>query len=129
MDLRDAGVQLSAQRLRELMLWHGKDEGNLPPAATLANLSRDTIAAFNQLQLLRTQMSDLRATLSQIFWSCDSSAVRRTVLEALGAPPEGEAVAASSPAVGWAASPNGLPLPALAGEAERTQSTPHHAAG
>jgi hypothetical protein len=129
MDLRDAEVQLSAQRLRELMLWHGKDEGNLPPAATLANLSRDTIAAFNQLQLLRTQMSELRATLSQIFWTCDSSAVRRTVLEALGAPPEGEAVAAPSPAVGWAASPNGLPLPALAGEAERTQSTPHHAAG
>ena len=98
MDLRDAEVQLSAQRLRELMLWHGKDEGNLPPAATLANLSRDTIAAFNQLQLLRTQMSELRATLSQIFWTCDSSAVRRTVLEALGAPPEGEAVAAPSPA-------------------------------
>ncbi len=34
-NLRDAEVQLSAQRLRELMLWHGKDEGNLPPAATL----------------------------------------------------------------------------------------------
>jgi hypothetical protein len=129
MDLRDAEVQLSAQRLRELMLWHGKDEGNLPPAATLANLSRDTIAAFRQLQLLRTQMSELRAALSQIFWSCDSSAVRRTVLEALGAPPEGEAVAPPPPAVGWAASPNGLPLPALAGEAERTQSTSHHAAG
>jgi hypothetical protein len=129
MQLGDVEVQLSSQRLGELMLWHGKDEGNLPPAATLANLSRDTIAAFNQLQLLRTHMSELRASLSQIFWSCDSSAVRRTVLEALGAPPEGEAVAAPLPAVGWAASPNGLPLPGLAGEAEHTQSTPHHAAG
>jgi len=44
MDLRDAQVQLSAQRLRELMLWHGKDEGNLPPAATLENLSRAAAA-------------------------------------------------------------------------------------
>ncbi len=54
MDLRDADVQLSAQRLQELMLWHGKDEGNLPPAATLVNLSRDTIAALCQLQQTRT---------------------------------------------------------------------------
>ena len=128
MDLRDAEVQLSAQRLRELMLWHGKDEGNLPPAATLANLSHDTLAALSQLQLLRTQMSELRAALSQLFWNCDSSAVRRNVLEALGAPPEGEAVAASAPAVSWAASPNGLPMPALAGESQRTQPTAHHAA-
>jgi hypothetical protein len=129
MQLRHAEVQLSAQRLRELMLWHGKDEGNLPPAATLANLSRDTIAALSQLQLLRTQMSELRAVLSQVFWSCDSGAVRRTVLEALGAPPEGEAVAPSSSAVSWAASPNGLPLPALAGDSQHSQSMPQHAAG
>jgi hypothetical protein len=129
MDLRDAEVQLSAQRLRELMLWHGKDEGNLPPAATLANLSRDTIAALSQLQLLRTQLSELRAALSQLFWSCDSSVVRRTVLEALGAPPEGESVAPTSPAVSWAASPSGLPLPARAGDSQRTQPTPQHAAG
>ena len=129
MDLRDAEVQLSAQRLRELMLWHGKDEGNLPPAATRVNLSRDTIAALGQLQLVRTQLSELRATLSQVFWSCDSSAVRRTILESLGAPPEGEAAAPSSPAVSWAASPNGLPLPALAGESPRTHPTPQHAAG
>jgi hypothetical protein len=38
-------------------------------------------------------------------------------------------VAPPPPGVGWAASPNGLPLPAPAGEAERTQSTPQHAAG
>ncbi len=129
MDLRDGEVQLSAQRLRELMLWHGKDEGNLPPAATLVNLSRDTIAALGQLQRVRTQLSELRGVLSQLFWSCDSSAIRRTVLDALGAPPEGESVAPASPAVSWAASPNGLPLPALAGEAQRMQPTPQHAAG
>jgi hypothetical protein len=114
MDLRDAEVQLSAQRLQELMLWHGKDEGNLPPAATLVNLSRDTIAALRQLQLARTQVSELRAVLSELFWSCDSSAIRITVLKTLGAPPDGEAVAPASPAVSWAASPNGLPSPALA---------------
>jgi hypothetical protein len=129
MDLRDGEVQLSAQRLRELMLWHGKDEGKLPPAATLENLSRDTIAALGQLQLVRTQLSALRAVLSQLFWSCDSSAIRRTVLEALGAPPPGESEAPTSPVVGWAASPNGLPLSARASESQRTQPTPQHAAG
>ena len=101
-------MQLSAQRLRELMLWHGKDEGNLPPAATLVNLSRDTIAALSQLQLVRTQMSELRAALSRIFWSCDSSAIRRAVLGALGAPPDGESEAPALPAVSWAASSHGM---------------------
>jgi hypothetical protein len=129
MDLRAGEVQLSAQRLRELMLWHGKDEGNLPPAATLVNLSRDTIAALGQLQLARTQLSELRAVLSQLFWSCDTSAIRRIVLDALGAPPEGQFEAPATPDVSWAASPNGLPLPARAGESQRTQPTPQHAAG
>jgi hypothetical protein len=129
MDLGDAEGQLSAQRLRELMLWHGKDEGNLPAAATLVNLSRDTIAALRQLQLVRAQLSDLRAVLSQLFWSCDSSEIRSTVLAALGAPPEGESVASGSPALSWAASPNGLPLPTQAAELQRTQPSPQHAAG
>jgi hypothetical protein len=108
MNLREGEVQLSAQRLRELMLWHGKDEGNLPAAATLANLSRDTIAALGQLQLLRTQACELRRALSQIFWSCDSSAIRRAVLDALGAPPEDEVSAPAAAHVSWSASPNGL---------------------
>ena len=129
MDLGDGEVQLSAQRLRELMLWHGKDEGNLPPAATLVNLSRDTIAALGQLQRVRTQMSALRAVLSQLFWSCDSSAIRRTVLDALGAPPEAQLEAPAPPVVSWAASPNGLPLPARAAESQRAQPSPQHAAG
>src|SRR5580658_5843236 len=89
--LRDAEVQLPAQRLRELMLWHGKDEGNLPPAATLVNLSRDTIAALSQLQAARTQLAQLRASLSQLFWSTDSSAIRVALLTALGSPPASSA--------------------------------------
>jgi hypothetical protein len=88
--LQDAEVQLSAQRLRELMLWHGKDEGHLPPAATLVNLSRDTIAALAELQQARAQLAELRAALGQMFWSCDSSQIRVAVLHALGAPPDDE---------------------------------------
>src|SRR5580698_10355717 len=83
----DVQVPLSAQRLRELMLWHGKDEGNLPPAATLVNLSRDTIAALSQLQHARAELAALRADLAQLFWTCDSSAVRLSLLAALGVPP------------------------------------------
>jgi hypothetical protein len=124
MTLREDEVQLSAQRLQELMLWHGKDEGNLPAAATLANLSRDTIAALGQLQLWRAQVFELRIALSQIFWSSESSVIRRTVLAALGAPPEGEITVQPAADVGWAASPNGLPAPA--GERERTHPERQH---
>jgi hypothetical protein len=124
-----AEVQLSTQRLRELMLWHGKDEGNLPPAATLANLSRDTIAALAQLQLARTQLHQLRATLSQLFWVCGSSVVRRTVLDALGAPPDGDAPTPALPVVTWQASPNGLPPPTAAIDLPREKPEPQHAAG
>jgi hypothetical protein len=109
MQLQDLDVQLSAQRLRELMLWHGKDEGNLPPAATLANLSRDTIAALSQLQHLRAELGALRAALSQLFWTCDSAPLRVTLLAALGAPPPGEAVTDEPPPLSWAPVPNGLP--------------------
>jgi hypothetical protein len=129
--LRDADVQLSAQRLRELMLWHGKDEGNLPPAATLENLSRDTIAALSQLQHTRTRMAELRATLSDLFWSCDSSRIRVAVLTALGDPPEPEAnLAVTPPQVGWAPSLNGLSRPAPAHESPgASASRPQRAAG
>ena len=88
--LQDAEVLLSAQRLRELMLWHGKDEGHLPPAATLVNLSRDTVAALAELQHARSQLAELRAALGQMFWSCDSSQIRVAVLNVLGAPPDDE---------------------------------------
>jgi hypothetical protein len=109
MDLRDAEVQLSAQRLQELMLWHGKDEGNLPPAATLVNLSRDTIAALSQLQQTRTQLAALRAALTQVFWTCNSSPIRAALLVVLGPPPESSSTSEESPAMIWQASPNGLP--------------------
>jgi hypothetical protein len=109
MNLRDAEVQLSAQRLQELMLWHGKDEGNLPPAATLVNLSRDTIAALSQLHQSRTQLAELRATLTQIFWTCNSSPIRSALLAALGPPPESSSTPEELPAMSWQASPNGLP--------------------
>jgi hypothetical protein len=109
MDLRDAEVQLSAQRLQELMLWHGKDEGNLPPAATLVNLSRDTIAALAQLQQTRTQLAEVRAALTQVFWTCNSSTVRSALLAALGPPPESSSTPEELPVMIWQASPNGLP--------------------
>ena len=109
MQLGDLDVQLSAQRLRELMLWHGKDEGNLPPAATLVNLSRDTVAALAQLQQLRSEMEQIRAALSQLFWSCESSEVRSALLVTLGEPPDSPPPAEDLPLLSWAASPNGLP--------------------
>jgi hypothetical protein len=111
MQLGDVEVQLSSQRLGELMLWHGKDEGNLPPAETLVNLSRDTVAALGQLQHARTELAALRAALSQLFWSCDSSAIRVSLLAALGAPPHSESLTEEPTAVSWAPAPSGLPLP------------------
>ena len=40
-------------RLDQLMRWHGTDESNLPPAHTLQNLSRDTLAALAELREAR----------------------------------------------------------------------------
>lgn len=129
MHLRDAEVQLSAQRLRELMLWHGKDEGHLPPAATLVNLSRDTIAALSQLQSARTELVELRTALSRLFWSCDSSSIRVALLTALGPPPESFAHALELPVVSWRVSPTGMPLPALASDARGAAAVLHRATG
>jgi hypothetical protein len=110
MDVRDAQVQLSEQRLRELMLWHGKDEGNLPPAATLANLSRDTIAALAELQRTRGELVQLREALARLFWTSDSSELRAALLTALGDPPDcGPCSAAAAAPISWAPAANGLP--------------------
>ncbi|MGC1457336.1 MAG: hypothetical protein WA825_03555 [Steroidobacteraceae bacterium] len=127
--MRDAEVQLSAQRLRELMLWHGKDEGNLPPAATLVNLSRDTIAALGQLQSARTQLFELRTALSQLFWSSDSSAIRIALLAALGPPPDSSAATEELPTVNWRSTATGMPLPALATDAPGAVAVLHRATG
>ena len=129
MHLRDSEVQLSSQRLRELMLWHGKDEGNLPPAATLVNLSRDTIAALDQLQSARTQLVELRTALSQLFWSCDSSAIRVALLTTLGPPPEASFLTEDQPAVTWQSSATGMPVPALASDAPGAAAVLHRATG
>ncbi|HTC44747.1 MAG TPA: hypothetical protein VK696_06835 [Steroidobacteraceae bacterium] len=124
MQLRDEEVPLSAQRLRELMLWHGKDEGNLPPAATLVNLSRDTIAALTQLQQLRSELAQIRTALSQLFWSCESSELRQALLVTLGEPPENLTAPEDLPIPSWAAAPNGLPPPDPASDAHGAASPP-----
>jgi len=129
MQLRDAEVQLSAQRLRELMLWHGKDEGNLPPAATLVNLSRDTIAALGQLHRARTELAAMRTALSELFWTCDSSTIRVGLLTALGPPPSGAATTQDPPTVTWQASATGMPLPAHATDAPGAAAVLHRATG
>ncbi|HEV2702865.1 MAG TPA: hypothetical protein VGV09_14640 [Steroidobacteraceae bacterium] len=129
MHSRDVEVPLSAQRLRELMLWHGKDEGNLPPAATLVNLSRDTIAALSQLQSARGELIELRSVLSQLFWSCDSSAIRVVLLTALGPPPESFSGTEELPVVSWRVTPTGMPLPALASDARGAAAVLHRATG
>ncbi len=92
-------------------------------AETLVNLSRDTIAALSQLQHTRTQLGELRAALSQLFWSCDSSAIRVTVLTALGAPPPTDSPTEPQAMISWAPAPNGLPLPAIASDAPRVSVT------
>src|ERR1700761_1983487 len=97
----DAEVQLSTQRLRELMGWHGTDEGNLPPAETLVNLSRDTVAALVELQRTRTHLARLRAALAELFWTCEAGPARMAVLEALGPPPEGAAPVEPLPPITW----------------------------
>ncbi|HTT01100.1 MAG TPA: hypothetical protein VMG11_03350 [Steroidobacteraceae bacterium] len=87
MDTEASDVEISSKRLDELMRWHGKDESTLPPAHTLQNLSRDTIAALRQLQQCRGTIECLRTALGRAFWAQSSSELRITLLEALGPPP------------------------------------------
>ena len=76
-------------RLDQLMRWHGTDESDLPPAHTLQNLSRDTIAALGQLREARASIEQLRAAMGRAFWATDFREVHAILLEALGPPPEG----------------------------------------
>ena len=78
-------------RLEQLMRWHGTDESNLPPAHTLQNLSRDTLAALAQLQEARQTIRELRAAMGQAFWATDFRELHAILLEALGPPPEDDA--------------------------------------
>jgi len=87
MDMQVVDVEISARRLEELIRWHGTDETNLPPAHTLENLSRDTVAALRALQQLRDSVQELRTTMSRAFWAEDLRQVRTILLRGLGPPP------------------------------------------
>ncbi len=100
-------VEITARRLDELMRWHGTDESNLPPAHTLQNLSRDTVAALKELQRSREGIERLRAAMGRAFWAEDSSELHAILLGALGPPPmaPGDWQVDDAPGPGLAASP------------------------
>jgi hypothetical protein len=77
-------------RLDQLMRWHGTDENNLPPAHTLQNLSRDTVAALEELRRARETIARLRAAMGRAFWATDFAQMHAILLEALGPPPPDE---------------------------------------
>lgn len=87
MDSPVIDVEITPRRLEELIRWHGTDESNLPPAHTLQNLSRDTVAALRKLERYRDSMEELRAAMGQAFWAANLREVRAVLLEALGPPP------------------------------------------
>lgn len=98
MQVKPGGLTLGAMgddpitdiRLDQLMRWHGTDESNLPPAHTLQNLSRDTIAALEELRRARADIAGLRAAMGRAFWATDFREVHAILLEALGPPPDAE---------------------------------------
>ena len=75
-------------RVDQLMRWHGTDETDLPPAHTLQNLSRDTIAALTELQEARQTIQQLRAAMGRAFWATEFRDVHAILLDALGPPPD-----------------------------------------
>ena len=93
-------------RLDQMMRWHGTDETNLPPADTLKNLARDTVAALAELRALRgaqvtdsasdalaaaeATIAELRAAIGQAFWATDFRTLHAILLAALGPPPPEE---------------------------------------
>jgi hypothetical protein len=79
---------LTETRIDELIRWHGTDESNLPPAATLQNLSRDTVAALRELQQARATVAELRAAMGHAFWATGFEQVHAILLRALGPPPD-----------------------------------------
>jgi hypothetical protein len=81
-------LRIDDQRLDQLMRWHGTDETHLPPAHTLQNLSRDTIAALNELREAREAIEQLRAAMGRAFWATEFRTLHTILLEALGPPPE-----------------------------------------
>jgi hypothetical protein len=94
-DKLPARLRVNDERIGELMRWHGTDESNLPPAHTLQNLSRDTLAALAEVRDARETIDRLRAAMSRAFWATEFRDVHAILLEALGPPPE-EAPSADS---------------------------------
>ena len=78
---------LNDTRIDQLMRWHGTDETNLPPADTLQYLSRDTLAALNELREARATIAALRAAMGRAFWATEFREVHAILLQALGPPP------------------------------------------
>jgi hypothetical protein len=81
-------LRIDEPRLEQLMLWHGTDESNLPPAHTLQNLSRDTLAALGELRDARETIEHLRAAMGRAFWATEFPEVHAILLDALGPPPD-----------------------------------------
>jgi hypothetical protein len=86
--LDDGEPMLDDVRLDQMMRWHGTDETNLPPAATLKNLSRDTIVALAELREARATIAELRAAMGEAFWVSDFRTLHEILLTALGPPPD-----------------------------------------
>jgi hypothetical protein len=82
-----APTGLDDLRLEHMMRWHGTDETHLPPADTLKNLSRDTIAALHELRAARATIGELRAAMGRAFWATDFRTLHDILLRALGPPP------------------------------------------
>ncbi len=80
--------RIADDRLDQLMRWHGTDEVNLPPAHTLQNLSRDTVAALEGLKQARETIAGLRAAMGRAFWATGFREVHAILLAALGPPPD-----------------------------------------
>ena len=81
-------TRIDDTRLDQLMRWHGTDEANLPPAKTLQNLSRDTVAALAELKEARETIEALRAAMGRAFWATEFRDVHAILLAALGPPPD-----------------------------------------
>jgi hypothetical protein len=87
-DEKHASARIDDVRLDQLMRWHGTDEEHLPPAHTLQNLSRDTVAALAELTEARATIAELRAAMSRAFWATQFRDVHAFLLTALGPPPD-----------------------------------------
>jgi hypothetical protein len=104
----DEAIVLDDVRLDQMMRWHGTDETSLPPAGTLKNLARDTVAALAELRAARDTIAELqaarhallelraaretiaelRAAMGRAFSVSDFRMLHEILLTALGPPPD-----------------------------------------